>query len=62
METFELIPFITNNLINGSLVSGIVGSIITAVFLRKNTSVEEFEKIKAGKFDAIVDDLLTAEK
>lgn len=36
----------------------LIGSIITAVFLRKNTSSEEFEKIKAGKYKEAIDILV----
>ena len=43
-------------------VSLIIGSIITAVFLRRNTQAQEFEKIKANKFAEVVDDLLESEK
>lgn len=43
-------------------VSLIIGSIITAVFLRRNTQAQEFEKIKANKFAEVVDDLLESGK
>lgn len=43
-------------------VSLIIGSIITAVFLRRNTETQEFEKIKANKFAEVVDDLLESGK
>lgn len=43
-------------------VSLIIGSIITAVFLRRNTQAQEFEKIKANKFSEVVNDLLESGK
>lgn len=38
--------------------STIVGAVLSTLFLKKNTSQSEFEKIKAGKFDEAVDLLL----
>lgn len=43
-------------------VSLMIGAIITAVFLRRNTQAQEFEKIKANKFAEVVDDLLESGK
>lgn len=43
-------------------VSLIIGSIITAVFLRRNTQAQEFEKIKANKFAEVANDLLESGK
>lgn len=43
-------------------VSLMIGAIITAVFLRRNTQAQEFEKIKANKFGEVVDDLLESGK
>lgn len=42
----------------GSSVSAVVGAIITTLFLRKNTETTEFEKIKAGRFESVIDKLL----
>lgn len=42
----------------GSVIGAISGSIITAVFMRSNTNVSEFEKIKAGQFKEVLNDLL----
>jgi len=41
-----------------SVVYVVVGGIISSVFLRKNTATKEFEKVKAGKFEEVIDDLL----
>lgn len=43
-------------------ISAIGGAIFTAIFLRKNTSTEEFEKLKAGKLQEVADDLLESGK
>ena len=43
-------------------VSLIIGSIITAVFLRRNTQAQEFEKIQANKFAEVANDLLESGK
>ncbi len=45
-----------------STVSAVVGALVTTLFLRKNTQAEEFERIKAGKFSAVIDDLLISGK
>lgn len=61
MNGTELITYLGNNapaLL--SAVGPIVGSIITAVFLRSNTATTEFEKIKSGKFDEVIEDLLSS--
>ena len=61
MNGTELIAYLSSNVPSIlSSVGTIVGSIITVVFLRSNTSTTEFEKIKAGKFDEVVEDLLSA--
>lgn len=44
----------------GSAVSAICGGVITAIFLRNKTSVEEFEKIKAGRFEEATEELLAS--
>lgn len=61
MNGTELITYLGNNapaLL--SAVGPIAGSIITAVFLRSNTATTEFEKIKTGKFDEVIEDLLSS--
>ncbi len=45
-----------------STLSAIVGSLITTLFLRKDTRTVEFEKIKAAKFEEAIDDLLKSGK
>ena len=51
MNGSEIIALLTNNIPEMAGVLGpIIGGVFTAVFLRKNTATEEFEKIKAGKF------------
>lgn len=45
-----------------SAIPAIGGAIFTAVFLRKNTSTQEFEKLKAGKMQEVADDLLDSGK
>lgn len=63
MNGLEIISYLSNNLpIINSLVSAVTGSIITCIFLRHNTAVKEFEKIKAGKFNEVIDDLLSSGK
>lgn len=42
--------------------NAIVGALITTIFLRKDTSTTEFEKIKAAKFSEVLDDLLKGGK
>ena len=49
------------NLANSSI-SAVVGAVITTLFLRKNTKTSEFEKIKAGKFNEVIDQLLESGK
>ncbi len=39
-------------------IGSVVGGLMTAIFLRRNTATSEFEKIKAGKINEVVDDLL----
>ena len=59
MNGTEIISFLSNNA--PAIVSGtapIVGAIITSIFLRSNTATTEFEKIKAGKFDEMIEELL----
>lgn len=61
MNGTELITYLGNNAPTIlSAVGPIAGSIITAVFLRSNTATTEFEKIKAGKFDEVIEELLAS--
>ena len=63
MNGTEIIQFITNNVSTFfSPVNVIAGSLFTAIFLRKNTATQEFEKIKAGKFQEVADELLESGK
>ena len=43
-------------------ISAIVGAVITTLFLWKNTKTSEFEKIKAGKYKEVIDQLLGSGK
>lgn len=45
-----------------SAVGPVAGALFTAIFLRHNTKTDEFEKIKAGKFKEVADDLLASGK
>lgn len=59
MTGTELISFLSSNFpAITSAVSAITGSLFTAVFLRHNTSLQEFEKVKAGQFKELADTLL----
>jgi len=50
MNGTEIISYLANNAPTiMSAIGPIVGSIITAVFLRSNTATTEFEKVKSGK-------------
>lgn len=61
MDGTEIISYLSTNA--PAIWSGmgpVVGSLITVLFLRKNTATTEFEKIKAGKFDEVLEDLLSS--
>ncbi len=45
-----------------SAVSPVAGALFTAIFLRHNTKTDEFEKIKAGQFKEVANDLLMSGK
>lgn len=62
MEPTKIIEFLNQIPGFSNSVSSIVGAIITAVFLRRNTKTQEFEKIKANKFGEVVNDLLESGK
>ncbi len=63
MNTNEIMDIVTSSVSPAiSSVGTIVGTLITALLLRRNTSSAEFEKIKAGKFDTVIEDLLDAKE
>lgn len=63
MNGTEIIALLSNNLPEVmSVVNCVAGALFTAIFLRKNTSTKEFEKIKAGKFGEVADILLESGK
>lgn len=63
MNGSEIIEVLKENVGEISTAIGAVaGSLITAIFLRSNTSIKEFEKIKAGKFDEVMEELLASGK
>lgn len=60
MDINSLAQFIQENQqILSSSLSAVVGSILTTLFMRKNTSIAEFEKIKAGHFEKVIENLLS---
>lgn len=63
MNGTEIITFLSNNFptVMGA-VGSITGGLFTAIFLRHNTSSAEFEKIKAGQFKEVADNLLASGK
>ncbi len=63
MNGTEIIAFLANNLEGiSSAVGPVTGALFTAIFLRHNTKTDEFEKIKAGQFKEVADDLLASGK
>ena len=59
MTGMEIITLLSNNLSTVmSPVSLVVGGLITSIFLKHDTSVAEFEKIKAGQFKEVINKLL----
>lgn len=63
MNGTEIITFLSNSLRTmSSAVAPVAGALFTAIFLRHNTRTNEFEKIKAGKFKEVADDLLASGK
>lgn len=59
MDINYLAQFVQDNqqIISSSL-SAVVSSVLTTLFMRKNTSISEFERIKAGHFEKVVENLL----
>lgn len=63
MSIFELNPILSTLLESGpSVITAITGSILTAIFLRRDTSTKEFEKIKACTFNEVIQNLLAEGK
>lgn len=63
MTGTEIIEFLSGNVGDiTTAVGAVAGSLITAIFLRNNTSIKEFEKIKAGRFDEVTEELLKTGK
>ena len=63
MNGNELIALLSSNLsVFQTCVGPIAGALIAAFFMRRNTEVEEFEKLKAGKFSEVINDLLKSGK
>lgn len=63
MNGTEIIAFLSNNIESmSSAVGPVAGALFTAIFLRHNTKTNEFEKIKAGQFKDVANDLLTSGK
>lgn len=59
MKGTEIISLLANNISTiSSAVSAVTGGLFTAIFLRHNTATKEFEKIKAGQFREVADELL----
>lgn len=59
MTEFEIIELLKES-VGGitTAVGAMAGSLITAIFLRNNTSIKQFEKIKAGRFNEVTEELL----
>lgn len=63
MNGTEIITYLACNLpALSTTVSAITGSIFTAVFLRFKTGTKEFEKVKAGRFEEVAEELLDSGK
>lgn len=63
MNGTEIITFLSNNIESmASAVGPVAGALFTTIFLRHNIKADEFEKIKAGKFKEVADDLLASGK
>lgn len=63
MNGTDLITLLMNNSpAITSAVSGICGALFTSIFLRKDTAVAEFEKIKAGQLKEVAVELLSSGK
>ena len=63
MNGTEIIALLSNGLETmSSAVAPVAGALFTAIFLRHNTKTDEFEKIKAGQFKEVANDLLMSGK
>lgn len=63
MNGTEIISFLSDNFPTVmSTVGAVAGSLFTAIFLRHDTATTEFEKIKAGQFREVADELLKSGK
>ena len=63
MNGAEIIAFLSNGLESmSSAVGPVAGALFTAIFLRHDTKTDEFEKIKAGQFKEVANDLLSSGK
>lgn len=63
MNGTEIITFLSSNFPTVmTTVGAVTGSLFTAIFLRHNTAVTEFEKIKSGQFKEVADELLESGK
>lgn len=63
MNGTEIIALLSNGIETmSSAVGPIAGALFTAIFLRHNTKTNEFEKIKAGQFKEVADELLRSGK
>lgn len=60
MTGYELIQLLITSPSIGGIINAISGAIIGALFLRSNTSKREFEKIKSGRLNEVVEDLLAS--
>lgn len=59
MNGIEIVNYLVSNLASfPNAVSAVAGGLFTAIFLRHNTAVKEFEKIKAGHLGEVAEDLL----
>ncbi len=63
MHGAEIITFLSNNFPTVmTTVSAVAGGLFTAIFMRHNTSMTEFEKIKAGQLQEAAEALLKSGK
>ena len=63
MNGTEIINFLSSNFSTVmTTVGAVTGSLFTAIFLRHNTAVSEFEKIKSEQFKEVADELLESGK
>lgn len=58
MNGTELINYVISNPMAVSTVNAIITAVLATIFLRSNTSKIEFEKVKAGKFEEVIEELV----